>query len=128
MDWQLFADARNVLNFRNVVRLFAETGDVVNPLNRSTVLATEFQDLKAEAASNLRPNGDVDLTGGCSTWVSPVNCVMLQRTEARWGNGDGVFSVGEQQRAFNAEYNLLLGVQTMYGAPRTIRLGAELNF
>jgi TonB-dependent receptor-like protein len=131
MDWQLFADARNVLNFQNVVRLFTETGDVVNGRNRANVLATEFANLDAEARANnaFAANGDVALPTDCSAWApSPVNCVMLQRTEMRWGNGDGLFTLDEQRRAFNAEYNLLLGVQTMYGPPRTIRIGAELNF
>ena len=130
-DWELFVDARNVFNFRNVVRLFAETGDVVNPLNRENVLSSEFLDLKAEASSGgaLLSDGSIDLRGSCLAWsTGPVNCVLLRRGEARWGNGDGLFTVSEQERAFNAEYNLILGVQTMYGAPRNIRIGAELNF
>jgi hypothetical protein len=54
--------------------------------------------------------------------------VSLRRTQARWGSGNGIFTLPEQQRAFNAEYDLLLGVQTMYGPPRNVRVGAELNF
>ena len=129
-DWQLFVDARNVLNFRNVARLFAETGAVVNARNRTTFLDAEFLDLRSEArtAGAFQADSSIDLTGSCGTWASPVNCVMLRRTEARWGDGDGILTLPEQQRAFNAEYNLLLGVQTMYGAPRNIRLGVELNF
>jgi len=57
-----------------------------------------------------------------------VDCVMLRRTEARWGNGDGIFTADEQTRALNAWYDSFNGVQAYYGSPRQIRIGAELTF
>ncbi len=134
IDWTFFADVRNPLNFRNVTSLFAETGDVTNPKNRQLQVANETAQLDNEASANgaLLSNGDVDLkTIPCSSWsgdAGPVNCVMLQRTEARFGNGDGIYSVAEQQRALNAWYNSFNGEQLMLGASRQIRVGAELSF
>ncbi len=52
LDVTAFADARNVFNFKNVTLLFAETGDVVNALNRQNALSPEFANLAIEANSN----------------------------------------------------------------------------
>jgi hypothetical protein len=48
--------------------------------------------------------------------------------EARFGDGDGVYTLAEQANAFNAYYDLFNGVQNFYGQPRSIRVGFELNF
>ena len=54
---------------------------------------------------------------------------MLQRTEARFGNGDKSYTLVEQTKALNAYYDDYgLGVQNFYGVPRNIRLGFELSF
>jgi hypothetical protein len=128
LDWTLYADVRNALNFKNVVQLFAETGDVVNELNRSVVLSSEFTNLATEASQNSALSGtDIDLSA-CGTWTSPVNCWMLQRTEARFGDGNGTYTLDEQTRALNAYYDAFNGPQWFYGAPRQIRVGFELSF
>jgi hypothetical protein len=139
LDWTLFADVRNLLDFKNVVQLFAETGDIHNPENRKKQLDAETNLLATEATSNgaYRTSDKAVLLNGkdgsplCSAWAGdfgPVNCVMLQRTEARWGNGDGIYSAAEQTTAMNAWYDSFNGVQRFYGAPRLIRIGAELSF
>ncbi len=135
-DVTLFADLRNVFNFRNIIRLFNETSDVVNALNRQTVLSPEFANLANEAAaqpvSKLGKDGSIDIAD-CTSWTataaSTVDCVMLQRVEARFGNGDKSYTLAEQTKALNAYYdNYVNGVQNFYGAPRNIRLGFELSF
>jgi hypothetical protein len=139
LDWMLFADVRNLFNFKNVVQLFAETGDVTNPLNRSKQLLSEQSTLASEAGNNgAYRNSDkaviLNGSGGasaCSAWTGdagPVNCVMLQQTEARFGNGDGIFTAAEQLNALNAWYDSFNGVSRFYGSPRMIRVGAELSF
>jgi hypothetical protein len=138
-DWTLFADFRNLFNFKNVVQLFAETGDITNPQNRTKQIASEQSTLASEAGQNgayVAADHSVILngTGGatpCAGWsgdAGPVNCVMLLRTEARWGNGDGIFTQAEQVNALNTWYDSFNGVQRFYGAPRQIRIGAELSF
>ena len=131
-DWTLYADVRNALNFKNVTSLFVETGDVVNAEHRTQTLSNEFANMKGEAASNnaLRSGDAIDLSG-CSSWsgaAGPVNCVMLRRTEARFGNGDGTYTLAEQTRALDAYYDAFNGPQWLYGAPRHIRLGVEVSF
>ena len=128
-DFTLYADVRNLLNFKNITSLFVETGDVVNAEFRTQTLSSEFEGLKNEAtaAGALRAGDAIDLSG-CSTWGNPVNCVLLRRTEARYGNGDGTYTLGEQTRALNAYYDAFDGPQWLYGAPRHIRVGFEVNF
>jgi len=131
-DWTLYADVRNLLNFRNITSLFVETGDVVNAEHRTQTLSSEFANLRTEANSNgaLLAGDAIDLAG-CAAWAGaagPVNCVMLRRTEARFGDGNGIYTLAEQTQAFNAYYNSFFGPQNLYGAPRNIRVGFEVNF
>jgi len=128
-DLTAYLDVRNLLNFKNITSLFVETGDVVNAEHRRQTLISEFQNLTGEAKNNaaLRAGDAIDLAG-CGAWTDPVNCVMLRRTEARFGNGDGTFTLDEQTRALNAYYDAFNGPQWLYGAPRAIRVGFELSF
>ncbi len=128
-DWTLYADVRNALNFKNVAFLFAETGDVVNEEFRYQTLSNEFANLSGEASLNgaLRAGDAIDLSG-CGSWANPVNCVMLRRTEERFGDGNGLYTLAEQTRALNAFYDAFNGPQFFYGAPRHIRVGFELTF
>jgi hypothetical protein len=130
LDVMVFADVRNLLNTKNIIALFVETGDIVNDKNRELALGTEYSDLtiEAEAAGAVTLNGDIDLTGNCGAWGNPVNCVMLRRTEQRYGDGDGLYTPAEVSRAFDAFYDTFNGTQTFYGAPRHVRLGLQLNF
>jgi hypothetical protein len=57
-----------------------------------------------------------------------VDCVLLQRAEARFGNGDGVYTASEYSAAFNAWYNLQQAPDRFYGAGRRLRVGAEISF
>jgi hypothetical protein len=134
-DLVVFADFRNLMNFKNITSLFAETGDVVNTKHREQQLASEYTRIRNEASQNNRllANQDIDLTPSCVSWTAGnqfgpiVNCVMLQRTEHRFGNGDGLFSVAEQERALNSYYDAFFGSERFYGAPRHIRIGFELS-
>jgi hypothetical protein len=147
LDWTLFAEAKNLFNFRNVLNLFIETGDVVNAQHREKFLSEQVAQLETEAAANNLLTTDpvtggpaVDLTapGVCAGWTSrntpgsaaggPVDCVLLTRAEARFGNGDGLYTESEYTRAFNAWYNLANAPDRFYGAGRRIRVGAEISF
>ena len=133
-DVTAFADVRNLFNFKNVISLFAETDDVVNSLYQTNVLSPEFAGLRieAQASGHLLSGGAIDLVPSCGTWTGttagPVDCVVLRQVEARFGNGDGVYSLDEQTKALNAFYTRFLGPQTFYGSPRQVRVGFELNF
>ncbi len=133
----LFADFRNLLNVHNVINLFAETGDVVNLNHRNQSLEVEFQNIEFEALNNNRllANGDINLQPSCDSWTvtsgangAVVNCVALRRAEARFGNGDGLFSLAERETTLYAFYNAFHGPHTFYGAGRSARLGIELRW
>jgi hypothetical protein len=131
--WTVYLDARNVLNMRNLVALFAETGGTTNDVHRAQTIggtfgSGEYGILWSEASDNgaLQPDTTVNL-GGCAGWGSPVNCVALTRVERRFGNGDGLLTLVEQQRAFNAYYDDFFGAWRLYGAGRTLRFGVELE-
>ena len=55
------------------------------------------------------------------------NCVYLIRAEERFGDGDGIFSVSEQQRASTAYYRSNFGRQAFLGAGRVARLGVRVS-
>ena len=128
-DWTVYADLRNVLNVRNTIALFAETGVVFNPQHRTLTLINEQASLLGEGYSNgaVEPdNTTLNLTA-CATWQNPVNCVALTRVERRFGDGNGLYTVGEQTAALNAYYDAFFGPSRFYGSGRTLRLGAELS-
>ncbi len=133
-DVLAFVDVRNLFDFRNVIGLFVETDDVVNALNREQVTSPAFASLRNEASQNgkLLAGGAIDLRPSCGTWTGstpgPVNCAALRQVEARYGDGDRVYTLDEQTAALNAFYDRFNGPQTFYDQPRHIRLGLELKF
>jgi len=133
-DITAFADVRNLFNFRNIIGLFAETGDVVNAVFQENTVSPQFSSLRIEAQQNahLLAGGAIDLRPDCGSWTGstggPVNCVALRQVEARFGDGDGVYTLDEQTAALNASYARFNGSQGFYDQPRHIRLGFELNF
>jgi hypothetical protein len=145
LDWTLFSEAKNLFNWRNVLNLFIETGDVVNAQHRAKFVDEQVAQLETEAGTNgvrTTVGGEtaVDLSspGVCAGWSSrntpgsaaggPVDCVLLQRAEARFGDGNGVFTSSEYTSAFNAWYNLAHAPDRFYGAGRRLRIGAEISF
>ncbi len=139
-----FIDARNLLNSRNVLAVFAATGRTSSSQEASDHRARALSEYAGEATASgtLRPDGGIDLTfggltdprPGCGSWqtesgVSAVpNCIYLIRAEERFGNGDHVFDISEQSRAAESLYQVIRGLQNFTGAPRRVRLGLELAF
>ncbi len=145
LDVTGYLDVRNLLNFRNVLQVFAVNGDTKNDVERADNLNADLGDLATEAGANqaLGPDGEIDLTfgdvadrrTGCANWVSSkgsvpsaANCVYLIRAEQRYGNGDGTYTVEEQTNAINALYDVARGEQQHLGIGRRARLGFEINF
>ncbi len=128
-EWTVYADLRNALNFRNTIALFAETGGVVNDEHRVTASSGEHANLAGEASSNgaLEPDGTTINLSACGGWANPANCVALTRVERRFGDGNGLYTLTEQDRALNAYYDAFFGPSRFYGAGRTLRFGVELE-
>jgi hypothetical protein len=142
----LYLDARNILNFTNVLQEFVTTKDITNELENDLNWATDSARFVQESDANEKTvgAGDIDLTfggdladrvAGCGSWVDQAgtpnvaNCAYLVRAEERWGNGDGIFSAAEQRRVSDALYFANgRGENFFYGQGRRLRLGVEFNF
>ncbi len=144
LDLTGYFEARNLLNFKNIVQVFTSTNDITNAREEVQSFAADSADLASEAAESgaLLGDGTIDLSfggapdprTGCAAWrkqdgtAAAPNCVALIRTEERYGNGDHMFDLDEQRTASDALYNLVRGVNNFTSAPRRFRLGVELNF
>jgi hypothetical protein len=144
-DLTLFADFRNLFNWTNLSAIFAETGDVVNSVYQKNYLSGMYTNLQSEAGNlwtvqNVTTNGVtaaipvIDLTD-CSRYAPTKNyglpnCIMLQRVEERFGNGDHKLDKNEMDTAFNAYFQSYSGnaAYNHYGVGLNIRFGFELNF
>jgi outer membrane receptor protein involved in Fe transport len=146
-SWTLYADIRNVLDLKNRVAVFSETGDIVNEerfrvgffepqtnIMRNEALASGWVtsvDINGEAVEAI-DLGDGTAGGNqCSAWAGSggaLSCYMLRGAEARFGNGDGVYDFTEQEAAIRGWYNQGNGEHTFLGNGRTIRVGAQLDF
>ena len=49
LDWTLFGEAKNLFNWRNVLNLFLETGDVVNAEHRARYVDEQTAQIEAQA-------------------------------------------------------------------------------
>ena len=131
LQWTIFADLRNLLNIKNLYSLYDESNGTTNALFQRATTQSEFVNLANEANNNgaLMPGGAIALSN-CGNWTAdnraPVDCVMLRRAEARFGNGDGTYTQAEQQNALNAFFNMVSGSYRFYGPQRTVRVGLEL--
>ncbi|HEU4525827.1 MAG TPA: hypothetical protein VFR62_12440, partial [Gemmatimonadales bacterium] len=139
LDLTGYLDVRNLLNFQNVLQVFAVNGDVRNDQERQANLDADLADLATERDVNsaVGPDGALVLPAAhqnCATWVSSrndpaaANCMYLIRAEQRYGNGDHVFTIDEQTNAINALYDVARGEQQHTGVGRRARLGFEINF
>jgi len=144
LDLTGYVEARNVLNFRNIIQVFAITNDVNNAAEEEKNFAADSADYanEADASGALNGDGTIDLSfggstdprTGCGGWVNQAgdpaapNCVALIRTEERFGNGDHVFDLAEQRRASDALYYTVRGLHNFTSNPRRMRLGVEVNF
>jgi hypothetical protein len=145
LDLTAYLDARNVLNFRNIIQIFTQTNDIKNQAELDAELLADRTEYTAEASRSgvaVSPDGTIDLSfggapdprTGCGNWLTSdgkaaaPNCVSMIRAEERYGNGDHLFTADEQNRAGTALYNLIRGAQNFTGTPRRVRLGFEVNF
>jgi outer membrane receptor for ferrienterochelin and colicin len=139
LDLTGYLDVRNLLNFRNVIQVFAVNGDVQNETERADNLGADLNDLAIERDANNAVGADGALVlptahEQCAGWVSSKNlpaasnCMYLIRAEQRYGDGDHVFTVEEQTNAINALYDVVRGEHQMLGVGRRARIGFEINF
>ncbi|MGH7533136.1 MAG: hypothetical protein ACREL4_07590, partial [Gemmatimonadales bacterium] len=143
-ELSFFVDAHNLFNFRNYNSALSPRATTLSELDQAVAFAADSAGYAGEAQVNgvfNGPTGSIDLTfggapdprAGCGAWQSSdnrpasPNCVALIRAEQRFGNGDGIFTVQEQQRASQAQYLLTRGLAALTDLPRRIRIGIEMK-
>ena len=127
LDLSAYVDARNLLNFRNVLAVFTTTNDTRSTLSEVNNFSADSSDFASEALknTNLLADGSIDLTFGvannpnpkasCGAWVrddgiaAAPNCVSFIRTEERFGSGDHIFTVSKPRRPSAARYTVTRG-------------------
>jgi hypothetical protein len=124
LNLQAFLDWRNPFNIENNQTLFLETGTVVNALHRTQSLAAVLSDNDLDGDSDI---DDFDIVAESTD--TDFNKFMLLRSEQRFGNGDGIFTVEEQEAAFGNIYENNFGVKSRFErSDQLMRLGLRLAF
>ncbi|MBR9988164.1 MAG: hypothetical protein KFH98_00330 [Gemmatimonadetes bacterium] len=118
---RVVADLRNPLGFDNVHTVYAETGTTENLL-----YAQRLQQNTLLTYSGMGTLSDMVIDDW--TVENEVNRYMLRSAERRYGNGDGIFTVGEMTAAVDAYLDLMAGPQWLRDDARELRLGVEVRF
>jgi len=134
-----YLDMRNVFNLQNITSVYAQTGTPFSGLvtaqrwsNDSSVFSSY-----AKSVNELR-NTDLAIVlptsiAGCAkvlagtTSAAPV-CYYYIRSEQRFGNGDGVYTLAEQRAASDSKNAAANSIWASNSGARTIRFGLEVNF
>jgi hypothetical protein len=125
-NWNLqaFVDWRNPFNVTNSNTLFLETGGSVNALQKEAELLNALTDTRLDGDNLIR---DFDIA--LESPETSFNKFSLMRAEERWGNGDGVFTVEEQETAFSQNYDNDFGQNVRFDrSDQLLRLGLRIAF
>jgi hypothetical protein len=120
---QAFVDWRNPFDISATNRVFAETGNLVNEKAQSDWLAGALADVRLDGDPDIR---DFDIMA-----ESPeidFNKYMLLRAEERYGNGDGIFTVEEQELSFGQDWEAWRGRYLLVDSSQNLRLGLRIAF
>jgi hypothetical protein len=124
LNLQVYVDWRNPLNLVNQQTLFLETAAAVNTQHRKRFLDTAMRDSRLDGDVLI---DDFDIRVGDSD--TQINKFMLLRAEQRYGNGNGIFTVEEQERAFGQLYDDQWGENVEFRtSDQSFRLGLRLAF
>ena len=121
---QAFLDWRNPFNIANSNVAFLETAGIVNQQHREAQLLTALSDTRLDGDNLIR---DFDIA--VESPETDFNKYSLMRAEERWGDGDGVFTVEEQQLAFSQTYESNFGENVRFKtSDQLFRLGLRIAF
>lgn len=123
LNLQLFVDWRNPFDIAVTRQVFAETGDTSHGLAREVWVGGALSDPGLDGDSEIR---DFDIAA--ESPENPFNRYMLMRAEQRFGNGDGIYTVEEQEAAFGQDYEWFRGEYRLAPSNQSLRLGLRLAF
>jgi len=92
LNLQVFLDWRNPLNLTNQQTLFLETAAAVNEQFFDQQLGVALRDSRLDGDNIIR---DFDIVA--ESPETEINKFLLLRAEQRYGNGDGIYTVDEQE-------------------------------
>ena len=121
---QAFVDWRNPFDITTNTQVFLETGNTVNEQYREAQLLTALSDTRLDGDALIR---DFDIA--VESPETDFNKYMLMRAEERWGDGDGIFTVEEQETAFSQGYENGFGQNVRFErSDQLFRLGLRIAF
>ncbi|MDH3426810.1 MAG: carboxypeptidase regulatory-like domain-containing protein [Gemmatimonadota bacterium] len=121
---QAFVDWRNPFDIESNSTVFLETGNEVNEEFRDRSLSSTLRDSQLDGDNNI---DDFDIASESTD--NPFNVFMLLRAEQRFGNGDGIFTVEEQETAFGQIYEHNVGVNSRFKtSDQLMRIGLRIAF
>ena len=124
LNLAVFLDWRNPLNLTNQQTLFLETSAALNESHFDQQLGTALRDSRLDGDAIIR---DFDIVA--ESPETEYNKFMLLRAEQRYGNGDGIYTVEEQERAFGQRYEDTWGENVRFRrSDQSFRLGLRLAF
>jgi hypothetical protein len=120
---QAFLDWRNPFDIARPDYVFSETGDTSHDLARGIWIGEALSDPRLDGDTDIR---DFDIAAESAD--NAYNTFMLMRAEQRFGNGDGIYTVEEQERAFGQDYIWFRGEYRLSPSNQSLRLGLRVSF
>lgn len=139
LDMTAYVDGRNILNLENISSVFTQTGSISNPQSVKLAWETDSLAFRQAGLANgiVRADGALVLptsNAACQSWrdtgglPSAPSCHYYRKDEARFGNGDGVYTMAEQRRSSDQARFGTYHISNWAFGGRAIRLGMEVNF
>ena len=133
-----YLDARNILDIQNIFAVWSQTGTTSSAANAERLYSVDSAtfSIYGSGTGELQSDGSLKLPktiAGCAGVINGVNsyapqCYYMIRSEQRFGNGDGIYTLAEQRVASDANRALANSAYNFITGARTIRFGLEVNF
>ncbi len=134
-----YMDGRNILNLKNINSVWATTGTISNGALFQTYWATDSAGFASFGRNNglyRTSDGAIDLPKtdaacapvGNGSNTQGAQCFYYRKSEQRFGNGDGVYTLAEQRAASDNNRASTKHINSYVGAGRSLRFGLEVNF
>ncbi len=134
-----YLDGRNILNIQNINSVWATTGTIQNGALFDQQWSTDSNNYAQFGKNNgffratdlalVLPTTDAACAlSGNGTNTQGAQCFYYRRSEQRFGNGDGVYTLAEQRTASDNNRAAGKHISNYVGAGRRLRFGLEVNF